>query len=120
VDAIADAGGSPALTARLKDDELKLEALRTKVAVTQARRSRSRPKDGMQVARALLTEAAQLIGKDRETTRGALVAMLDPMKLTPANEGTVAFYDAEGMIKIPANQGVDREVLNKLSCGGSI
>ncbi len=121
VDAITDAGGSPALTARLKDEEAKLESLKGRVVAGQEeRRGQSQPKDATGVARALLREAAQLLGKDRDTTRTALVAMLEPAKLTPANEGAVDFYEVSGAIKIPANHEVGREVLNKSGCGGRI
>jgi hypothetical protein len=74
----------------------------------------------MEAARNVLRNAAELLGRERTTTRAALVAMLEPMKLTPATEAGGPFYEVEAKIKIPANQGVDREVLSKTGCGGRI
>jgi site-specific DNA recombinase len=119
VDAIADAGASPALTARLRDEEAKLEGLRRQLHAGQRRAGARRPlKDGMDAARAVLRNAADLLGRERASTRAALVAMLEPMKLTPSNDAGGPFYEVEAKIKIPANQGVSREVLNKTGCGG--
>ena len=72
-----------------------------------------------QAARAVLRNAAELLGRERTTTRAALVAMLEPMKLTPANGGG-PFYEVEAKTRIPANQEVSREVLNKTGCGDRI
>lgn len=121
VDAIADAGGSPALGARLKDDEAKLEALKRQVSAAKKRtRPHLRAQEVMEAARAALLDAVELLGRERSTTRAALVAMLEPMKLTPRREAGGPFYEAEARIKIPANQGVGREVLSKTGCGGRI
>jgi site-specific DNA recombinase len=120
VDAIADAGSSPALAARLKDEEAKLEGLRAKLADSQTRQNRPSPTSGAQAAREWLRAAGRLLGQDRDTTRAALVAMLEPVKLTPGSDGTLEFYEAEAKIKIPANQEVSREVLSKTGCGGRI
>jgi site-specific DNA recombinase len=120
VDAIADAGGSPALMARLKDEEAKLEALKRQVAEVSTRAAGRRPKDSAAVARAMLRDCAELLGHDRNTTRAALVGMLEPMNLKPSTEAGVTFYEVDARMKIPANQGVDREVLNKSGCGGRI
>lgn len=122
VDAIADAGGSPALTSRLKDEEEKLAVLRRQVQATSRRAAARRPmNEGMEAARAVLRSAAELLGRERTTTRAALVAMLEPMKLTPTSDAAGGpFYEVEAKVKIPANQEVSREVLNKTGCGGRI
>jgi site-specific DNA recombinase len=121
VDAIADAGGSPALTFRLKTEEAKLESLRNESqAAAERTGGRRPPSQAMDAARAALRGACELLGRERDSTRAALVAMLEPMKLTPAKEAAGAFYDVEARIKIPANQEVGREVLSKSGCGGRI
>lgn len=93
VDAVADSGGSPALTTRLKDEEAKL-------AASQARRAPpKRSPDVIRAARAFAREAAELLGRDRDTTRAALVALLEPMRLTPRTEGAAEFYEVAARIK---------------------
>jgi hypothetical protein len=57
-------------------------------------------------------------GIDLLVSVAALVAMLEPMKLTPSEEAGGSFDEAEAKIQIPANQEVSRKVLSKTGCGG--
>jgi hypothetical protein len=65
----------------------------------------------MKAARTALQNAVERLGQERSTTRAALVATLEPMKLTPSKEAGGSFYEAEAKIVIPANQEVSREVI---------
>lgn len=115
---MAETGGSAALTALLKDEEARLHGLETKLAASQARRPPpKRATDVVRLARAFAREPAELLGLDRDTTRATLVAMLEPMRLTPGTDGPADFYEVTAKYKSRPSKGMAGKYSARLVAG---
>ena len=119
-DAIVEEGMSAALRARLKEEETRLEALRTRRTV-QANTNRQvfKPAPVAEVER-YLKDLLGTLENEPERGREVLARHLGRISMTPKLVGDRRFYEAAGNFNLSVALMGGREVCGKSSCGDRI